>query len=244
MLPTGPLINARGLPATPQAELPEGRPGAAATHARDQGPQFSSARPQPGPEPRCPHSDGLWPLGSEGWAEGGAQAPSSPGLRRPPDPAAPRHRDPGRRELPGGPTERPRPMPDALKSPSPTAPDPAPGRAAPSEAAPASPQPLRLYEPPEGAVAALAAPRTHLEGRVLLHLQGHGQLGRRLLHRHLGPAERRRRVRRTPGSDVRRAGGGGGGAAVRLHQSCPRASRAEEVPGQSPSAGSTNRRQL
>lgn len=99
-------------------------------------------------------------------------------------------------------------MPDALKSPSPTAPDPAPGRAAPSEAAPASPQPLRLYEPPEGAVAALAAPRTHLEGRVLLHLQGHGQLGRRLLHRHLGPAERRRRVRGTPGSDVRRAGGG------------------------------------
>lgn len=118
-------------------------------------------------------------------------------------------------------------MPIAQESRSPTAPDPAPGRAVPPEETPAPTQPLHHRGLSEDAVATLTAPRTHLEGRVLLHLQGHGQLGRRLLHRHLGPAERRRRVRGTPDSDVLRAGVGG--AAVRLHQSCHRAARAEEV---------------
>lgn len=133
-------------------------------------------------------------------------------------------------------------MHTAQESRSPTAPDPAPGRAVPPEATPAPTQPLRPRDPSEDTVATLAAPRTHLEGRVLLHLQGHGQLGRRLLHRHLGPAERRRRVRGTPDSDVLRAGVGG--AAVRLHQSCHRAARAEEIQGQSSFTSSTNRRQL
>lgn len=133
-------------------------------------------------------------------------------------------------------------MPIALESRSPTAPDPAPGRAVPPEATPAATQPLHHRDPSEDAVATLAAPTTHLEGRVLLHLQGHGQLGRGLLHRHLEPAERRRRVRGTPENDVLRTGAGG--AAMRLHQSCHRDARAEEGQSQSSFMGSTNRWQL
>lgn len=69
------------MPATPQAELPEGRPGAAATHLRVQGPWFFSARrPGRGLAARTRTARSLSAL-KAGWEAG--LRPRRPGLGSP-----------------------------------------------------------------------------------------------------------------------------------------------------------------
>lgn len=94
-------------------------------------------------------------------------------------------------------TPQVRPAPQA-------APQPPPCPTPPLPQVPAARRPARSGRP---------APQTYLEGRVLLHLQGHGQLGGRLLHRHLDSAKTlaggEEAPRGTPGSDVTQPSGAG-----------------------------------
>lgn len=149
----------------------------------------------PGPQVPCPR--GARPPAQDPRETGpqplGSQAPRV----RPPGSPAPRSPAPGKS---GPQTPGLRPAPHAAPRPSPRP----------------SPSPQR----PPGQARAPPGRRPHLEGRILLHLQGHGELSRGLLHRHLGPAktlaggaEARRAARRVVTSR--------GGAGRCLHQSRP-----------------------
>ena len=135
------------------------------------------------------------------------------------------------------PPERRAPSPWGARPPGSPAPrPPAPGKSGPQtpglrpapHAAPwPSPRPSPSPPTPPGQARAPPGRRPHLEGRVLLHLQGHGELSCGLLHRHLGPAktlaggaEARRAARRVVTSR--------GGARRCLHQSHPSPPRGGE----------------
>lgn len=153
------------------------------------------------PEPRDPTpTDPIRP--ARGPHTRWPRRPRGAGPRRTPDPAAP-----GEPDTPG--PERPAPQTRGA------GPDPALG---PRRA----PRPAAAARPPPAPASAAGRPHTHLEGRVLLHLQGHGELGGRLLHRHLASAKTLagggEAPRGTPGSD---AAGGGGGAGGRGGASAP-----------------------
>lgn len=107
-------------------------------------------------------------------------------------------------------------------------------------ARPQTPPFIQGAPPPPAATAprsrpgAAAHPQTHLEGRVLLHLQGHGELGGRLLHRHLASAKTLagggEAPRGTPGSDVAERGGAGwAGRRVRTNRVRPPAWRRKKA---------------